>query len=231
MRQKEIDDCPKTQSISKYRLHGWDAKRAKGPEASLKRFLDSKVGLFWDEIYSELCKKKDKYCLPCYSLDYCLGWHIDTPLSYTESGEPIGVAHKYFYIDQYGFLRKFVRKYARKKLDKDVWRVTIGGTTYAKKDGLWYRVTLDKLPEEKWGWKQKVYYISPKGKEYKLFRQVNISEYRFDVFFEMNIRAGDSNCPNWGNKVYCTFFNSCNSKDIKKIKTFLEEKYERYGKY
>lgn len=231
MRQKEIDSEPNFQSTAKRRLYGYDCKRPEPDGIPVKKFLNSKVGKNYADIFGEVVRRHKEFDYdPRYSILEVLDWHIEKVIGYNDNGEPLNsrgmeLSGGDLYVNEHNILCRYVRPKRQKQVDKKPWYAIINGVHYAEKNGLWYKLTLEKLPPEKWVSELYTYHIDSKNKEHKMWRTRNVSESRFDVFFGHDIKRGDSACKNrwWNGEYYCTKYSSCNTKDMKLIKQYFKK--------
>jgi hypothetical protein len=100
----------------------------------LVRFLESRVGRRWDDVYSEICRVNDKRSM--------LGFHLLTHLSQYVSAPGLKrnrYSHARFFSDDDGVLqKKQQRRYPRRK--REIVGVRAHGLCYYESiKGIWYR--------------------------------------------------------------------------------------------
>ena len=61
--EDEFDHLPKRISSSRHSQHGWAAKEFSDRIGPLRRFLRSRIGRHWDQVYSEMSQSLDKRSL------------------------------------------------------------------------------------------------------------------------------------------------------------------------
>lgn len=113
------------------------------------RFLISRLGCRWDDVYSELCSEFDNRSWAGYSFRRDLAWHVKTSCYigaetgniYAEDGWNFRVSNE-FYVHPWTGLLCWADPVVREKDEKPVEKITLGeGVWLHKEEGIWYRYT------------------------------------------------------------------------------------------
>lgn len=138
------EDCPKKESIrKKWFMYGSWPKELTDLIGPLKKYLTSKIGQKWDDIYSEISQNIPVNSMQGHHLrDHVMGM-VETNISIVDNEVRDSKGDKIFgyYVDQNGFLRfnPYNRyKWKPKKNNNLKW---ISDTElFAKINGIWYKV-------------------------------------------------------------------------------------------
>jgi hypothetical protein len=125
-------------------------------EQPLSRFVRSNLGRPWDEVYSELCAKIDKRGATGYRVMHYLRAMVTTGCYFGADGAIYGTWHTQrvqgFYVHPCtGLLceapRESQRERKRRVMEAEevTWLYAGGKIGYRKHQGLWYRVTLQRI--------------------------------------------------------------------------------------
>jgi hypothetical protein len=122
----------------------------------LSRFLRSNLGRSWDEVYSELCAEIDNRGITGFQILYLLKDLVPARCYFGADGAIYGQWHAQrvqgFYVHpSTGLLceapRESQRERKRRALEAEeiTWLYAGGNIGYRKHQGLWYRVTLQRI--------------------------------------------------------------------------------------
>lgn len=125
------------------------------------RLLASRVGRFWDDVYSELCSEFDARSWAGHSFRRDLRWHVKTNCYigaetggvFTNDGWNFRVEDEY-YVHPWTGILCYAPAVERHQPDPPVAHIEIDKDTYLQKeDGIWYRHAITRRWMEKdiWG--------------------------------------------------------------------------------
>lgn len=128
------------------------------------RFLESRLGRLWDEVYSEICQEFDSRSLAGYSFLRDLKWHVatdcwigaETGTVYSSRWGGSSVENE-FYVHPFTGVLCWAEKIDRSHPEPPVAKLPIEeGHAYEKIDGIWYETWYDGPFEMPWnfigGW-------------------------------------------------------------------------------
>lgn len=184
--------------------------------ALLHRFLQSRTGQPWDQVYSEICKETDDRSFEGHHLREYLDYEVEQSCTINKDGEVLdqrGLHVARFWGEFYVHPKTGNLEYIEKKR----WRIPktphtvfeMNGRFYHEHEGIWYRVEMIEVP-------------SPADRfEYwpSSLTDAFLSN-DFAIHFcnvENTLRAKYGRSPN-GNCWYCDKKQSANSKEITKLK-------------
>lgn len=165
----EKDDHGSTRSpISRRRQFGWNAKEFSDLLGPLRRYLHSKIGQPWDEVYSEISKTLDKRTVS--------GLHILDHVKYEVEQDVMfvrGIPHAGkvrwqsqhpivgFYVDPNTGLLQHVAKESKKqrkaRYKQPVEEIKVDDHTYLRlRKGIWYQDTVSTKVEDHLVWDLKL---------------------------------------------------------------------------
>ena len=98
---KNLEDLPEKEGMRCH--HGW-GKEQSDRLNPLARFLNSRVGQKWDDVFSEICRQNDRRTLRGHHLREHLEWMVATWNEHN-AGRSFWWRRD-FYIDESGFLRR-----------------------------------------------------------------------------------------------------------------------------
>ena len=150
------DEYCSTKLPMRSRSLGWDGKELNENLNPLRRFVAKHVGRLWDDVYSEISAKLDASSTVKQHVRDHLKDFVSVKTYRTEDGQlwaagrygPTPIYYRDFYVDENGILRdgrppettkKLTYKERHAKAEWE-WKRVIGGVTYEKEDGIWYRV-------------------------------------------------------------------------------------------
>jgi hypothetical protein len=141
-----FDDLKKHESMARYRNFGYDAKERAINLKPIRRFLDTKVGCSWNEIWAEMCSLDNN------SKAY-LEYEVDKNVHMID-----GVPHDYlvyvtgFYVNpETELLSKAEHKSHKRVKSRNVniaWKKNDHGI-YNNIKGIWYKIVFETFPIEK----------------------------------------------------------------------------------
>lgn len=187
--------------------------------AALKRYLLSRVGQPWNEIYSDICATVDarssqgRHFLD--SLEWLIEKHVVIDSQGTvrnERGHEIGTYWNELYIHpDSGKLEYIAADKTSQKREQKQTVFEMNKTLYYKHDGLWYRVVMESIPKpwvvwESRGYSTRYYYTDA-------FDNHNCSWRFHSSVHERRYGLGPD-----GNPRYCVSKQSANSKEIAALK-------------
>lgn len=146
---RAIEDDEYDASSLPFRPNWWDIERQAYPNTSvLKRFLKSRVGQPWDDVYSELSAIKEDIC--GYSINDVLKWLVETSIRMVDGVPHSIIGRRWYgqsfpveglYVDMDGILRyapERTRRYSRKQ-DPNV--IVLESMHQLNRiDGIWFEV-------------------------------------------------------------------------------------------
>lgn len=131
---------------------GWnpDRKNQGDKLQPLRRFLRSRVGRQWDEVFSEICEVNDKRSM--------LGFHLLTHLAQMVEAHGIKNRSQHFpedfYEDQNGVLRErhkertYWARHRKQRANAPIERILLSdGWRYQWLEGFWYRMKEEEVPD------------------------------------------------------------------------------------
>lgn len=210
------EDAPKFASTAKRRQFGYDAKQSKDPWNLAYRYLQSRVGDRWNNVWADICSanalidRKNIFNLIKEQVNR--GYMV-----YLDCFEKDGAVYRYRYGEEYRVdKKKIYARYKRsqfyvhdgilkstewEKVDrpKEQKTVEFNGQEFAQKDGVWYRVVLKPIS---------FYDIRMYRPAYDTLRRRAFSSsdgYRF-----------------YGRPVYCSAHYSLKNKELKSLKDYIK---------
>jgi len=207
---------PKQEPASRKRRYGWDCKRKTHSHGPKVKFLASRVGKPWDEVWSEICKagvQKD--------FEYLV--HVDY-IGDDKDGRPLdstgNTIYNDYFVDGLGILRRAPKRhYRRKKLSKEINYVWVGSQLYGRRtDGLWYRLHLKPIPETNWQWVERPLYRQANGIMKTMMLRTDLSDRPYCMWLLRNMyKNSDGLIDGW----YCERYTQVNKKELRQIKKAL----------
>lgn len=214
------------ESTSRHRKYGWDAKEFNENLAPLHRFLHTKIGCHWNEVWSEICENlRVDSVVQSHVRDH-VGFDVELNVVMI-NGEPYqatrdGKIYSRFYVNpDTGILcENTQRKYHyrnRKQLPqfvpgKDEWH------QYRLIDNIWYEIKLAPLPETKM-FPDRYDRLNYDCRWMNTVKDVLLTRSRFYGF-----GASHTDCRRtYGNNVYAVNKRQLNSREIKKLKLWETE--------
>lgn len=181
----------------------------------IRRFLKSRIGKNWNDVYSEICEDAD---VRSFEGNHLREWlscvvEINTRIEDGEIVSEFGykiTSPEDFYVDPNTNILKQVEKsdYKREKatnLEQGVYEVD--GQTYCKHEGLWYRVEMKEVEN----------CSKTIADDEKIIKFVHLNS----GSITSSLRRKYGHSPN-GKSWYCSRKESANSKEISKIKDEIE---------
>ena len=113
---------------------------------ALERWLEKRVGLPWDDTYSELMNKIRGYGYNrIYLIKEVVRWKVITKTFMDEDGiiyKPHGrrLYSEDLYVDPEGILRMVPKQKRRPRVNPSEFRIRIGDSEYVKEKGQWYAI-------------------------------------------------------------------------------------------
>jgi hypothetical protein len=211
-----LEDRPSNESMRFRHIYGGQAKELNENLSPLWRFLCSKVGQKWDDVFSEICENiSTRSTVQQHVRDHVMQY-VETNVGINEDGLPYDKSYPSRWIRPRTFyendlyvhpvtriLSRGTEKYNRSswrtpKVDPD--KTKIGKTDYVRHKGLWYQVVM-----KKWD----VSYL----KEVKIGDTITKSRVYTPVFdvFGVNIEGRA------GGVYYAAEKKQLNSKDLRKL--------------
>ena len=153
IRDENADGTWNFESSSRKRKYGWDAKELNEHLSPLRRFLQSKVGEPWKDVYSEICENlRINNAVQSHVRD-----HVDSDVERNVvmvDGKPMHATKEYgiyspFYVNpDTGILCKTNRKKFKWKGHPKNYIETVDEfVQYHVIDGIWYAIQLAPFPE------------------------------------------------------------------------------------
>lgn len=231
-RQCEDEDGPLCPPVGMKRQHQFANKDCDWGSVGtnfkyLKRFLRSRVGQNWDDVYSEICASADARSFEGNHLREWLDFAVDVKTHM--EGEKIVDHHgcdvtvsfhrDNFYVNpltnklEVATPRK--RKHWRESIPKTVFE--LDGIHYHEHEGIWYRVQMQEAPKvrNRWGY---LTYASSYPDQFLSFG------YEHNYWsIERKLRDKYGYSPE-GKVWYCIHKESANSKEIARLKKSLQQK-------
>lgn len=150
---RDAEDLPRHLGMGDVRRRGWDRKQHNVSYAFIRRWLRSRVGRRWDDVWSELCSFADSRSFAGETLRTAVRFEVDMPTRRDEDGRLV-VSSPYYglspasglAVDPEGFLR-FVTDRSRPRVEPPVERVVRGPMRELLLiEGRWYDVRFEPLP-------------------------------------------------------------------------------------
>lgn len=196
--------------------------------AIMRRFLMSRLGKPWDEVYSEICAEADARSFDGHYLRENLGYMVEHDVYIGEDGEiynkrhfRVGSWRGQFYVDPEDKTLKMV-KYNRRssrELPKTVFEMD--GQLYHKDHGAWFRVTMKEVPMTRGVHGYEHYTTAPVYWSDAFNAHVDSTKARPGGYYYWNqieaVRNKYGVSQN-GKPWYCVEKQSANSKEIKRLK-------------
>lgn len=194
--------------------------------AVLRRFLQSRVGQPWDQVYSEVCAEADSRSFKGHHLREWLEFEIEQncqmegDIVVDQRGIPLGRYWRWgdFYIHPVtGTLECSRVEQIRRKEPNKKKVLELNGQQYYQHDGLWYRVKMQEVP-----------LVEHKGFGGRRYKDIDSWWALKDVMLDLSRTYHEWSVKNklintYGRspngKVWCCVWKqSANSKEIKKLK-------------
>lgn len=212
----DSEDLPTREAMTP-RVRGWNLKERHDRWGLLDRWLRSRVGQLWDDVYSEICAVNDNRVKTQWDVRDQLPWKIHQDVILID-----GVAHdskgdKLFWRDfwvhpETGVLMEVPRskRYRWKGWRKTYNQVPLSDTQrYVQVEGIWYLVTFAPFKRE----------------EYEAAVALGRAERRpvlYDKVFRKGLswsfdRARDELTREWGSCVYVVAKRQIGSREVKKV--------------
>jgi hypothetical protein len=213
-RENPLDeDAPNRISTAKRRRFGYDAKQPDEPYRAARRYLESRVGDKWDDVWADICnapkdkkeilnlikKNPDSFVyLKCYKKDDGIYTCVSYLGEYRVDKE---VINNYSYFDKMlyvfdGILKK--KNVERKVSPKEQKVIKFNESEYVQKDGIWYKVILKDIT---YPW-----YIGSSCDTLRKYRFTFTDGYKF-----------------YGRSVYCSEHFPLKEKELKALKDFIKK--------
>jgi hypothetical protein len=101
-----------------------------------KRFLESRLGMQWDEVWSEICAEADARTETGYLFRQEFHWLVQKSLDDIDSD------HRDFYVDRNGALRSRQHSWHHYRREVVSKIVRVGDKLYHEHAGIWYQVKM-----------------------------------------------------------------------------------------
>jgi hypothetical protein len=187
--------------------------------AVLHRFLQSRTGRPWDQVYSEICKEADDRSFEGHHLREYLDYDVEQHCTIDKDGEVLDqrglhVARFWgeFYVHPETKTLEYTEKkrYQRQETPRTVF--DMDGKCYHEHKGIWYRVEMEEVPGRP---AKRLEYWPSWITDAFLSNDFGFSIYFYAVANMLRDKYGLS--PN-GKCWYCTKKQSANSREIAKLK-------------
>jgi hypothetical protein len=178
----------------------------------LYRFLHSRKGRPWDQVYSEICAEADDRSFQGHHLRYWLDSQVEQKCIIDENGDVLDhrgmPVWREFYVHPETGLLEYVeaRRPRRPETPKTVFEMD--GKFYHKHKSIWYRVEME---EDGNCWPSDLHDVF-------VSEELGFAAYRWRVASQLREKYGKS--PN-GRAWYCVKKQSANSREIAKLKKKL----------
>lgn len=160
--KKDWDTAVTHEGMLKPHRLNWSGKESNATNLSpFRRFIESRVGKPWDDVYSEICEHFKTASAVQSRMRMYIGWFVETNISFGKHGGLYDGGHKFDPNDTYmpmwvdptdGILKQCGRKkqlsYRDKmKAEEELTTFTLDdGSTARKKDGVWYQCVIEPVP-------------------------------------------------------------------------------------
>jgi hypothetical protein len=224
LRTTEDGDSLMPQSMSKpYSIANRESSRYTGTDfALMRRFLRSRVGQPWNDVFSEICEHADYRSHSGHHLREWLSYEVEQNCFIAEDGslcDEHGHDIKFWWHHFYVHPETGRLEFNQSKLHlKSTARQTVfkvDGQLYYRHKDIWYRVRFKKLPKARNSWGDRVY-----TREFQDIFGVGV--FSFYRWADELLRA--YGLDDDGDIRYCDWRESANKREIKKIKKQLGEK-------
>lgn len=185
----------------------------------LQRFLRSRVGQRWDDVYSEICSEADGSNIRGYHLRLHLNDLVEHAIDVEKDGKPIypeGAKSWVSFFVYNGILREVKpRSWKRPKAKSKI--VEMGGSFYYQHDDVWYQVRKEPIPKRTF----KIDYSTPKTRTASYLR--DYYEYYAEDDFGYSGSEYSRNANVYGESVKLFKIKQCDSQTCKKIRKQIEK--------
>lgn len=227
--EEDAEDLPQKESIKGGR-NGWTkyrrTKRHDEKWSYIQRFLTSRVGKAWDEVYSEICEEADARTWVGQHLRDQLDLYVEQNC-FMQNGEVLNehghVVSRWwnsFYVHPESKTLEFSKRKSWKP-QKDPKRVfDLKGKSYFRWEGNWYRVKFQTAAKVKrWGWYD---YIVPNCVD--VFLADEIAFYpAWNSWHPVRLLRETYGLDEDGNLRYCVWKQAANSREINQLKKLYGE--------
>jgi hypothetical protein len=139
--------------VSMKKPYGYDRREQTDVLGPLKKFLKSKIGQPWNDVWSEVCKVNDNRSVIGSHVRDHIRWMVEFNIVKCEDGlySYYGRYSRFplknsFYVDQKGILcYTGSTKYKRYKPKKKI--INLNGLYFYKHEGIWYKVEICHMPK------------------------------------------------------------------------------------
>lgn len=210
---KKLRDIPSKMGMKK--IYGYERKSQSDVLGPLDKYLKSRIGEPWNEIWSDICQHNDARSVLGSHLRDHIRWKVELELEIDEEGELVYALYRNKFTDGF-YVHPHTGLLCFKPRSKIVWnsikienRVNISGVHFYKIDGEWYELTFSgffKYPKE--GTPQ-VYVI----------KDAIFGEQKFHSFLHLTTWLTSK----YEREVYCVEKRPATKKMIKKIEKALQE--------
>lgn len=161
IQKKDWESAPSYEGMIKPHRRCWSGKEQNPHVSPLKRFIESRVGKKWDDVFSEICEQfKSSSSVQLRFRSY-IDWFVETNISIGKNGEFYDGGHKFdpencyrgMWVDPTdGILKRCRRKKVeswseQQKIEKSLTECVLkDGSVARKKNGVWYQCVIDSIP-------------------------------------------------------------------------------------
>lgn len=214
------EDAPSRERMKAHNYENKDQTDLLGP---LRKFLRTRLGRRWDDVWSEVCAHADARSLMGEHLRRHVDQYVDQlrlgpdGVLYDKYGYPFKTEshwdYKQYYVDPRDGVLKAVTYVPWPKREKIELVLELNGQQYHKHDGIWYRVQMREIPAKRWHdqWPPQINdsflgrFYTPRGDWYGWgLRRKLEAEYGFSPT---------------GQYWFCVWKQSANHREIKKLRT------------
>jgi hypothetical protein len=226
---RKYDDMPSKEGMKINHIRGWNGKELNEYLNPLYRYLNSKVGERWDDVYSEIRQMvgKNPNAVKGHILQHLYGWqgvelHVMPKGNkiYHNSGRwgyaPTELSNGQLYVNTDGILSRYVIKGPKKKsyaeYEEEKWMETArhlpNGNQARKINGIWFEITLTPILENQ---------IAVTWSDVNKYTKQRYPTYHVLVVDVLGTRGEPRVFERkYGAKVYASSKKAMNSKDLKR---------------
>jgi hypothetical protein len=213
--------CPHGMKKAHRYANKWDGGYVGTDISLLKKFLMSRKGKPWDDVYSEICAEADARSFTGHHLrewlDYAVEQHCfldEEGVVRDQRGMEIGGCRGTFYIHPKTHTLEYVQRPRThyKRPPKKVFEMD--DQLYHEHEDNWYRVQMAEVPMDS-RWRYNTWAVLS---DVFVAEELNFGRYEYSMIRRLEEEYGHS--PN-GKPWYCTSKQSANSKEITRLKKQL----------
>lgn len=153
-RRVPLDERPRCESLKKtWHRQGGSLKMLNENLAPLYRFLRSRIGRRWDEVYSEICQRINRDCAVQLHIWQHLMWSvIRNPVDLERLGR-YGSRNSFYVDPATGLLQEIPNRWSKRSWNEsrraaiEPLTVVFAGRHYKQIDEIWYEIEFAPIPD------------------------------------------------------------------------------------